>query len=491
MTVVVIGGHLQGEVPGLIIGLLATGLSSLFKFFLNAPNLLFEFASIIPHGIMGYVAGVLGNKKNSKLSSLAIILGHFLNLIFYGIFGLIQFEEIILILVHIGFIAEIMLNLSIIILGIILLQKHFYNSDRPRKERKSLQWIRDKGTILPFRNVLDAFKIILLIGVLIIITISVYSGSYKRENTRFYLILYLIPVIFSAYWFGLKGSLPISALSSIIIAHEIFFPSLYEINNIYDQITFFIIFFNLIAIIMGELKRREESSKSKIKDMKFQEEKYHNMLSHFLFNYLQKGVSNLELLQKKYKINKEFDHNLLNNSIKNIMLGSVITEKVDEIMNLLQEEKPTECEWQEVLSVIEKEVENFRQKSKDRTEFVIESPERLKWLLLSDENLKKIFQNLFSFLLTSKKVTKITVDSSTTKKNRVISIKCENPPKISKEACLKLTKKITERWIYHGYYLRISHAAMIIQHYGGLFDINFNKKKLEFIIKFPLQYSKP
>ncbi|MGV9197427.1 MAG: hypothetical protein ACOC4M_01145, partial [Promethearchaeia archaeon] len=312
MTIIVIGGHLQGRRPGLIIGLLATLLSSLFKFFLNDPNFIFEFASVIPHGIMGYIAGALGNRKNSKVSSLVIIPGHLLNLLFFGLFGLISFDRILWIIFHIGFIAETMLDLSIIILGINLFKKHFYNYNRLKTKKKYVSWLKNKLDIPHRLEILNGFKIFLLLVLILLITICVYSGEYRREDTRFYLILYLIPIIFSGYWFGLIGSLPISALCSIIIAHEIFFPSLTAINKIYDQITFFIIFFNLVAIIIGELKRKWETSRLKIKDMKSQEEKYHKMLSHFLSNYLQKTMTNLELLKKEYEIHEVIDQKLIN-----------------------------------------------------------------------------------------------------------------------------------------------------------------------------------
>lgn len=489
MPVVVIGGHLQGKVPGFIIGIGATLITSLLKLFLNDPNFIFEIASIIPHGAMGYIAGILGNRKNSILSSLAIIPGHFINVTFFGMFGLIPFNVIIGIYLHIGLIAEIMLNLSIIIFGIRLLENSFYNRNRLKGKNEFFQNIIERTSKLSHQHVFMGLKIGFILSLLLMITIYIYLGGYRRENTRFYLIIYLIPIISAGYWFGLNGSLITSAFVSVIIAHEIFFPSVAEINKIYDPIAFFIIFFNLVAIIIGELKNKWELSRKKVKEMRFQEEKYHNMLSHFLSNYLQGSLFNLQLLKKEYNAKKVFNQPLLNEAIKNIKLSSVTSKKVNNIINIIEDKDSFKQKWQNVLFIFNKTIKTLKQKD-ESIEFDLKSPEGLNWDLLSDRNLHFIFQELLSFLITSEEVERIVIDGKRTKKFRTIIIKCKNPPKIPEPACSKLSNKITENWIYHGYYLRISHAAIIIQHYGGNLDIICDETRLKFVIKFPIQISR-
>jgi len=88
MIVVVIAGILFGKKVGLGTGLAGT--------FVNAAitGSGFELAAIIPHTIMGWYAGKIANKKRLVISSLAIIVGHILNIIMFLITGLLSISAL-------------------------------------------------------------------------------------------------------------------------------------------------------------------------------------------------------------------------------------------------------------------------------------------------------------------------------------------------------------------------------------------------------------
>ncbi len=88
MIIVVLAGILFGKEVGLLTGLMGTSINGVIA----GSN--FEYASIIPHLIMGWAAGKIREKKGLIGSSLAIIIGHALNVIAYLIAGLMTQEDI-------------------------------------------------------------------------------------------------------------------------------------------------------------------------------------------------------------------------------------------------------------------------------------------------------------------------------------------------------------------------------------------------------------
>ncbi len=95
MIIIVIAGILFGKEVGLIAGLMGTTINAVIMG--NSPGANFEYASIIPHLIMGWSAGKIKEKNGLFVSSLAIIIGHVLNIIAYLITGLMKTTDINLI----------------------------------------------------------------------------------------------------------------------------------------------------------------------------------------------------------------------------------------------------------------------------------------------------------------------------------------------------------------------------------------------------------
>lgn len=88
MIIVVLSGILFGKEVGLITGLMGTAINAVIT------GSSFEYASIIPHLIMGWAAGKIKDKSGLLGSSLSIIIGHALNIIAYLISGLMTATDI-------------------------------------------------------------------------------------------------------------------------------------------------------------------------------------------------------------------------------------------------------------------------------------------------------------------------------------------------------------------------------------------------------------
>lgn len=89
MIVPIIGGILFGWRVGALVGLLGTFINA----FTPAGNE-FEFAAIIPHGVMGFIAGYYHEKFPVPLVAASIIIGHIFNILMFLSFGLLPFTSL-------------------------------------------------------------------------------------------------------------------------------------------------------------------------------------------------------------------------------------------------------------------------------------------------------------------------------------------------------------------------------------------------------------
>lgn len=80
MVIPVIAGILFGSWTGFLVGIFGTFLNSL-----TPAGSFFEFLAILPHGIMGFLAGYFRGKLPSPILSLSLIIGHLLNIFMFTI----------------------------------------------------------------------------------------------------------------------------------------------------------------------------------------------------------------------------------------------------------------------------------------------------------------------------------------------------------------------------------------------------------------------
>lgn len=84
MIVPVLAGILFGKRVGFFTGIIGTSLN-----YFSPASSIFDLLSIIPHGIMGFSAGLLKERFSTPLASLSLIVGHATNTVVYINFGFI------------------------------------------------------------------------------------------------------------------------------------------------------------------------------------------------------------------------------------------------------------------------------------------------------------------------------------------------------------------------------------------------------------------
>ncbi len=122
MVVPVVLGYWGGSLTGMIVGALGTLLNFLVKLpFYGIDG--FEFLAILPHALMGGVAGWKGLRGIRVGTALTILVGHALNLLVYLLSGLVSINTLQDFEFWLGLSAEIMVNLVFIVLAITLLER--------------------------------------------------------------------------------------------------------------------------------------------------------------------------------------------------------------------------------------------------------------------------------------------------------------------------------------------------------------------------------
>lgn len=114
----ILAGYFYGPISGAIAGAIGTGFSALMA------NDIYDAMSILPHAIMGYVAGLAGTSHSQFPAALSILSGHILNILFYLRFDLLTIDDAGILLL--GLLTETTIDVVAIVLLIVLLQKSLY-----------------------------------------------------------------------------------------------------------------------------------------------------------------------------------------------------------------------------------------------------------------------------------------------------------------------------------------------------------------------------
>lgn len=120
----ILAGYFYGPLSGGVAGLLGTGLSALL-----APDI-YDALAILPHAIMGFVAGLAGNSRNQFLAAFSILIGHALNILFFWRFEYLFIENPFIL--SLGLLTETTVDIVAVILFIVLLHKRLYREDGQR-----------------------------------------------------------------------------------------------------------------------------------------------------------------------------------------------------------------------------------------------------------------------------------------------------------------------------------------------------------------------
>jgi uncharacterized membrane protein len=117
MVVVVIAGILLGPVAGALVGLIGTGVNAI-----SPAGNPFEVAAIVPHGIMGLVAGMVGSRVPTIIAALTILVGHVLNVLVFIWAGLMPANQMTATIFSVGLLAEVVVDVVVIVIAVPLLR---------------------------------------------------------------------------------------------------------------------------------------------------------------------------------------------------------------------------------------------------------------------------------------------------------------------------------------------------------------------------------
>lgn len=121
----VVAGYLLGPRSGLVAGGVGTGLSAL-----AGVGGVFDGVSILPHALMGWVAGRLGQEGSEIMAAFALVVGHAANIVAYGAFGLMPWSGERLAVLVMRLVTETAIGVAATVLLGRLLKARVYQEDR-------------------------------------------------------------------------------------------------------------------------------------------------------------------------------------------------------------------------------------------------------------------------------------------------------------------------------------------------------------------------
>lgn len=120
----ILAGYFYGPFSGAVAGALGTGLSAL----IYAD--MYDALAILPHVVMGIIAGYAGNYHLHFMAALSVVAGHLLNVLFF-----LRLDQLVIqspYTLILGLVTETTVDVVAVVLVIVLFQKRLY---REREQR--------------------------------------------------------------------------------------------------------------------------------------------------------------------------------------------------------------------------------------------------------------------------------------------------------------------------------------------------------------------
>jgi signal transduction histidine kinase len=238
MVVLVVVGYFAGPATGAITGLIATTLNFTLQVPLIGPDA-FEVAAILPHTIMGGAAGWMAQLTVSRLATaLTVFLGHLLNIGTFLLMSLLPLELVWSAVFWTGIIAEVTLDLILVMLSIAVIQQLQRQHDSTSVSRPG--WRR----FTPVSGLIALTVVVLAAIFLSGVTLAGY--------------LFVVPVVLAVFFLGsmeaLFTALVLSAvLGTQLVAARATETSLATGTGDTAVALSLILTLNLIALALGEL----------------------------------------------------------------------------------------------------------------------------------------------------------------------------------------------------------------------------------------------
>ncbi|WP_455140660.1 PAS domain S-box protein [Candidatus Hodarchaeum mangrovi] len=226
-----------------------------------------------------------------------------------------------------------------------------------------------------------------------------------------------------------------------------------------------------------------------LKQVKLEEEHYHAMLSHFVRNDLQKIVNNLDYLLLQYESSDKLNQKEVKNIINIATKSSRTIDIVNRIFEVLQtpflpEIVEDKMKIHEVINLVTLNFQSYQRP------FVL-NRDNLQFEIILDNFIEEVFHEIFLFIidpgdLKGTENIPINIDGACFSDEFCVLIKDEVSNPIPKEVCERLSAKISDKWEYHGHYIGITLASVIMQHYHGQLKIfPYLNRGNEFQLWFP------
>ncbi len=230
MTVIVIAGGMGGPRAGVATGFFGTGLTYLIKLMLGQPDL-FELYAILPHTVMGGVAGLIALGEVSRITiALTILVGHALNLCTFLLHGLISVELLRESTFWNGLLAEVLLDILLVSLVLGIVEQELSGRLPPK-----VRWNH--------RQRLGFFLSIVMTLLLI------FAHEHQLTLAPY---IFFLPVVLAASMVGPLAPFFFAAILSLPLVKTVTEMGMGQATNE----TSLIISLNLAALVVGELVER-------------------------------------------------------------------------------------------------------------------------------------------------------------------------------------------------------------------------------------------
>lgn len=230
MVVIVVAGHIGGPLAGALTGGIGTLLNFCLKLPMGGPDF-YELSAVIPHTLMGLAAGLVRPQHSRLLTASTIAIGHGLNLLFFGIGGLLPWSLFRIEAFWDGLFAEIAVDLILIMVLLNISQ-----SLRAKTRDHQIQTLPPQQLALIWSA---------LLGLTAILVLLFYSGVSLSPY------LFVLPVVLAAIYLGSLAAWVMALLLSFVLIGAISFAMGQGVD--FGHEISMILVLNLIALAVGEL----------------------------------------------------------------------------------------------------------------------------------------------------------------------------------------------------------------------------------------------
>ena len=206
-----------------------------------------------------------------------------------------------------------------------------------------------------------------------------------------------------------------------------------------------------VAVDITELKKKENH----IIRVKLEEEHYQNMLNHFVNNYLQKIVSNVEWLEYEFNNERTYNRSTSSEIIELAKQSSLTIEKVSKIFEVLKKTYDANLgKKKSVLNIFQQSIDQIKKIERKNIKIVLDSISTDS-TIRTDEYIHTAFHEVLSFIVTgsSYQIQSVIAHCKTNISSIDIILEDPNSKPISTEIARLITSRITDQWEWQGHFI--------------------------------------